>query len=329
MRGLHRAELPVEGHIPSLDGATGWLNSDPLTPYQLRGKVVLVSFWTYSCVNWLRTLPYLRAWAGKYGDDGLVVVGVHTPEFGFEADIDNVRQAAQAMGVQYPIVLDSDYAIWRAFDNHYWPALYVIDHEGRIRHHQFGEGDYERSEMVLQRLLAESGAQVADDLVSVSPRGLEAAADWEHLRSPETYVGYSRAERFASPGGAVPDDAHRYTAPVGLRLNQWALTGDWTVRREAATLNDADGRIAYRFHARDLNLVMGPGMHGASAAFRVLIDGRPPGAARGVDIDEDGGGKMNQPRCHQLVRQPHDVAEHTCEIIFLDSGVDANVFTFG
>jgi thiol-disulfide isomerase/thioredoxin len=329
MRGLHRAELPVEADLPALDAATGWLNSEPLTPAGLRGSVVCVSFWTYSCVNWIRTLPYLRAWADKYGESGLVVLGVHTPEFGFEADIENVRQAAQAMGIDYPIALDSSYGIWRAFDNHYWPALYLVDQEGRIRHHQYGEGDYERSEMVLQRLLAESGRRVPDALVSVSPHGIEAAADWEHLRSPETYVGYARAERFASPGGLTPDEPARYTAPSTLRLNKWALAGDWTVGREAAVLDEADGRISFRFHARDVNLVMGPGSRGASVAFRVLLDGKEPGAARGSDIDEDGSGKMSEPRCYQLIRQSSAVTERTCEIVFFDPQVEANVFTFG
>ena len=329
MRGLHRAELPVEGQLPALDGATGWLGTVPLTPADLRGRVVLVSFWTYSCVNWVRTLPYLRAWADRYRDSGLVVLGVHTPEFGFEADVDNVRQAVQAMGIGYPVALDSRYAVWRAFDNHYWPALYVVDHEGRIRHHQYGEGDYERSEMVLQRLLTDAGAEVTDELAIVTADGIEAAADWATLRSPETYVGHARAERFVSPGGLVADAAARYASPGDLRLNEWGLAGDWTVGAEAAVLGEAEGRIAFRFQARDVNLVMGPGRHGGAVAFRVLVDGRSPGAAAGSDVDEDGIGTMGEPRCYQLVRQPAEVTERTCEVVFQDTGVEAFVFTFG
>ena len=259
--GLHTASvrLPVEGELPALDGATGWLNSPPLTPAGLRGKVVLADFWTYTCVNWLRQLPYVRAWAAKYADHGLVVIGVHTPEFSFEHDPDNVRQATQDLGITYPVALDSDYAVWRAFANHYWPALYFVDAGGHIRHHHFGEGEYEQSEMVIQHLLAEAGAgDVGQELVSVEAPGVEAPADWATLRSPENYTGYERTENFASPGGVLPGQPHSYTAPAQLRFNQWALSGDWTVE-EQATLNAPGGRIVCRFHARDLNLVLATG----------------------------------------------------------------------
>jgi thiol-disulfide isomerase/thioredoxin len=253
------AQLPVEGSLPSLGGAREWLNSPPLTVAGLRGKVVLVDFWTYTCINWLRTLPYLRAWAEKYKDHGLVVIGAHTPEFTFEHDLDNIRRAVKGLRVDFPVAVDNDYAIWSAFDNHYWPALYFADAQGQIRHHQFGEGDYEQSEMIIQRLLTEAGTSlIGQELVSVDPGGVEAAANWDSLWSPETYVGYERAENFASPDGVVLDTRHVYATPVRLRLNQWALAGDWTVGRQATVLNEAGGRIAYRFHARDLHLVMGP-----------------------------------------------------------------------
>src|SRR5215212_2973216 len=322
--------LPIEGAMPSLGGATGWLNSRPLTAAGLRGKVVLIDFWTYTCINWLRQLPYVRAWAEKYRDQGLVVIGVHTPEFAFERDLDNVRRAAKDMRVDYPIAIDSDYAIWRAFDNRYWPALYFVDAQGHIRHHHFGEGDYEQSEMINQRLLAEAGNGGVDhELVSVDARGAEAAADWGSLRSPENYVGYERTENFASPGGAVLDERRVYAAPTRLRLNHWALSGDWTVEEEATVLNEANGRIAYRFHARDLHLVMGPAARGTSVRFRVLIDGQPPGAAHGIDVDDQGNGTVAEQRLYQLVRQPKPIADRQFEIEFLDSGVEALAFTFG
>src|SRR5215212_9979753 len=260
--------LPDEGELPSLGGATGWINSPPLTGAGLRGKVVAVDFWTYSCINWLRSLPYVRAWAAKYRDAGLVVIGVHAPEFEFEKDVSNVRRAATEMRVDYPIAIDSDHAIWRAFENEYWPALYLVDAEGRVRHHRFGEGQYEQSERVIQRLLAEAGAAGVDHgLVAVHPRGTEADADWASLRSPETYVGHERTENFASPGGLVPDEHRTYVAPEPLALNHWALAGDWTVGRQAATLNRAGGRIVHRFHARDLHLVMGPTSPGVPLRF--------------------------------------------------------------
>jgi thiol-disulfide isomerase/thioredoxin len=330
--GLHTASLrlPVEGELPSFDGATGWLNSPPLAPAGLRGKVVLTGFWTYTCINWLRQLPYLRAWAGKYAGHGLVVIGVHTPEFSFEHNADNVRQAVQDMRVTYPVALDNDYAVWRAFGNHYWPALYFADAQGFIRHHHFGEGEYGQSEMVIQQLLAEAGSTGADtDLVSVDARGVEAPADWATLRSPENYTGYERTEDFASPGGAVPGEPHVYTVPARLGLNQWALSGNWTMEAEATTLNAANGQIACRFQARDLNLVMGPAAPQTPVRFRVLVDGQPPGEAHGTDVDGDGNGTVAQQRAYQLIRQRGPITETTFEITFPDPGAQAYSFTFG
>jgi thiol-disulfide isomerase/thioredoxin len=322
--------LPVEGELPSLGGARGWLNSHPLTAAGLRGKVVLVDFWTYTCINWRRTLPYVRAWSEKYRDQGLVVIGVHSPEFEFEKDVDNVRREAKNMQVDYPIAIDSDHAIWRAFNNEYWPALYFIDAQGRIRHHQFGEGDYEQSEMVIQQLLAEAGTgRIGQGLVSVDAQGAEAAADLESLRSAENYVGYARTENLASPGGARLNEPRVYAAPVQPRLNHWALSGDWTMGIQATALNKAGGRIVYRFHARDLHLVMGPAARGTSVRFRVLIDGQPPGAAHGVDVDDQGKGTVTEPRMYQLIRQPEPIADRQFEIEFLDAGVEAYAFTFG
>jgi hypothetical protein len=330
--GLHTAlaRLPAEGELPSFGGATGWLNSPPLTAAGLHGQAVLVSFWTYTCINWLRQLPYLRAWAGKYSGQGLVVVGVHTPEFGFERNADNVSRAVREMRIQYPVAIDSEYAVWSAFDNHYWPALYFADARGLIRHHHFGEGEYQQSEMVIQQLLAEAGSSgVGHELVSVDARGAEAPADWATLRSPENYTGYERTEHFASPGGAVPGKRHVYTAPAELRLNHWALSGDWTMEEQAAALNEAGGQIVCRFHARDLHLVMGPAVPGTSVRFRMLIDGQPPGAAHGIDVDDQGKGTVAEQRLHQLIRQPGPVADRTFEITFLDPGVEAYAFTFG
>jgi thiol-disulfide isomerase/thioredoxin len=330
--GLHfaSAQLPDEGELASFDGATGWLNSPPLTPADLRGKVVVVDFWTYTCINWLRQLPYVRAWAEKYSSHGLVVIGVHTPEFSFEHNADNVRRAVQDMGITYPVPTDNNYGVWLAFDNHYWPALYFADAQGRIRHHHFGEGEYGQSEMVIQQLLGEAGSTGAGtDTVSVDPRGLEVPADWASLRSPENYTGYERTEGFSSPGGPVPGKPHVYTIPARLRLNQWALSGDWTMEEEPATLNAAGGQIAYCFHARDLNLVMGPAAPGTSLPFRVSIDGQPPGEAHGTDTDADGNGTLSQQRVHQLIRQPGPIAERTFEITFPDPGAQAYCFTFG
>jgi thiol-disulfide isomerase/thioredoxin len=303
--------LPAEGELPAFGGATEWLNSEPLTASGLRGSVVLVDFWTYTCINWLRSLPYIRAWAEKYRDRGLVTIGVHTPEFPFEHDVANVRRAMAAMRVDYPVAIDNDYAIWSDFDNHYWPALYIADAQGQLRHHRFGEGEYEESEMVIQHLLG-----VDDDLVAVDADGIEAAADWRNLGSPENYLGSDRTQGFAAPGAF-------------LGLNDWGLTGDWARGREAIRLNEAGGRIAYRFHARDLHLVMGPPAgHGGPVRFRVSIDGHPPGPDHGADTDEEGNGTAGYQRLYQLVRQ-RDVADRTFEIEFLDAGVEAHAFTFG
>jgi thiol-disulfide isomerase/thioredoxin len=322
--------LPIEGELPSLGSATEWLNSQPLTPAGLRGKVVLIDFWTYTCINWLRSLPYVRAWAEKYKDQGLVVIGVHAPEFAFEKNVDNVRRAAKDMRVDYPIALDNDHAIWRAFENKYWPALYFVDVQGHIRHHQFGEGEYEQSEMIIQQLLADAGnSSIGHELVSVDARGAEAAADWSSLKSPENYLGYERTENFASPGGAVLDKRRDYAAPARLRLNHWVLSGDWTVESQATVLIKANGRIAYRFHARDLHLVMGPATRGTSVRFRVLIDGEMPGAAHGIDVDDQGNGTVGEQRLYQLIRQPEPIADRHFEIEFLESGVEAYCFTFG
>jgi thiol-disulfide isomerase/thioredoxin len=330
--GLHltSAALPVEGELPSFDGATGWLNSPPLTPAGLRGKVVLAGFWTYTCINWLRQLPYLRAWAGKYSASGLVVIGVHTPEFGFEHNQDNIRRAVRDFRIDYPVAIDSDYAIWTGFDNHYWPALYFADAQGRIRHHHYGEGEYQQSEMIIQQLLAEAGAaDVDEDMVAVDAVGLEAPADWGSLRSPETYTGYERTENFASPGGPVPDKPHSYAAPPGLRLNHWALSGDWTMGEQATTSEGAGGQITCRFQARDLHMVLGPAVPGTSVRFQVLLDGQPPGASHGLDLDEHGHGTLTEQRLHQLIRQHERVNERTFQITFFDPGAQAYSFTFG
>ncbi|HTJ59482.1 MAG TPA: thioredoxin family protein [Devosiaceae bacterium] len=323
---------PTSGQteIASLQHADEWLNSPPLTAQALGGKVVLVQFWTYTCINWLRTLPYIRAWAEKYRDKGLVVVGVHAPEFEFEKDPGNVRQAVKNMRIEYPVPLDSEHVIWQAFGNQYWPALYFIDAEGRVRYQQFGEGSYRQSEMVIQELLAEAGATGLDmEPVSVDAGGIEAAADWDDLRSGENYVGYERTEDFASPGDIAFDVPGTYQLPHDLRLNDWALSGDWTVRGDAIKLNAADGGIAYKFHARDLHLVMGPAASGAPVDFRVRIDGKPPGAAHGADIDEQGNGTVSEQRLYQLIRQPGPIDDRQFEIEFLGPGVEAFAFTFG
>src|SRR6266536_6025269 len=322
--------LSFEAEMPSLGGATAWLNSPPLSVADLRGKVVLIDFWTYTCINWLRTLPYVRAWAEKYKDHGVVVIGVHTPEFSFEHDLENVRRAAKDMRVAYPIAIDNDYAVWDAFDNHYWPALYLVDAQGHIRYHHFGEGAYEQSEMMIQHVLAEAGiGGIDDELVSVDASGAESAADWDSLRSAENYVGYERTEHFASPGGAVLDTPHVYAVPARLMLNQWALAGEWTMGEQATLLNTANGRIADRFHARDLHLVRGPAARGTSVRFRVRIDGQPPGEAHGSDVDEQGNGTVTDQRLYQLIRQPGHIADRQFEIEFLDAGVEAFAFTFG
>jgi cytochrome c biogenesis protein CcdA/thiol-disulfide isomerase/thioredoxin len=324
-----RADLPVEGVLPPLTGAVTWLNSPPLSREALKGKVVLVDFWTYSCINCLRTLPYVRAWADKYKDQGLVVIGVHTPEFAFEKNVDNVKKAIADLKVGYPVAVDNDYAIWRAFGNNYWPAHYFIDGEGRIRHHHFGEGQYAESERVIQDLLAEAGRTAeAHDLVKVDGTGAEAAPAMLDVASPETYIGYARAAHFVSAGGAAHDTAHSYTTREP-GLNEWGLAGDWTIGAEHAVLNNAGGRIVYLFHARDLHLVLGPGPNGKPVRFRVTIDGAEPAGNHGTDTNASGEGLVDSERLYQLVRQNGPVTDHTFEIEFLDPGVQAFAFTFG
>jgi hypothetical protein len=326
----HPIPLPDEGPLPSFAGATLWLNSQPLTPEALRGKVVLVDFSTYTCINWLRTLSHVRAWAEKYTDHGLVVINVQTPEFEFEKNLDNVRWASKEMSVVYPTAVDNDYAIWNAFNNHYWPALYIVDAKGRIRHHQFGEGDYERSEAIIKQLLTEAGQKnIGPELAPIHESGAEVGADWSTLKTGETYVGTDRAEHFASPGGLAGGKTRLYSSPEQLKLNQWALAGEWTAGKQGTVSNKASGRIVFRFHARDVHLVMGPSEKGASVRFRVRIDGAPPGAAHGVDVDAQGNGTVTRQRLYQLIRQPSPIADRTFEIEFLDPGAEAFVFTFG
>ncbi len=330
LHGFPTGQIGSQTELASLERASEWLNSLPLTPSALRGKVVLIDFWTYTCINWRRTLPYVRAWAEKYRDQGLVVIGVHAPEFSFEKNLNNVRWAVKDMRIDYPIAVDNDHAIWRAFKNQYWPALYFIDSQGRVRHHYFGEGSYEQSEMIIQELLREAGVgDVSREPVKVDARGLDATADWGSLKSAENYVGFDRTENLASPGGAVLDKPRMYELPARLRLNEWALSGDWTVKNDTAVLNKASGSITYRFHARDLHLVMGPAAPGTPVRFRVLIDGQPPDAAHGVDVDELGNGTVTEQRLYQLIRQPKPIAERQFEIEFLGSGVEAFAFTFG
>jgi thiol-disulfide isomerase/thioredoxin len=296
-------------HMPSLDGATGWVKSDPLGPAELRGHVVLVNFWTWTCINWLRQEPYVRAWSQAYRDDGLLVIGVHTPEFSFEHDLEGVRRAVAVREIDYPVAQDNDYAIWTAFANHYWPALYFVDKDGVIRDQHFGEGRYEESERVIQELLG-----VERELVPVEGVGAEAEADWDHLRTPETYLGYARGQQ------AAPRD--------GLSLNEWALVGDWKTGPENVALEQAGGSIAFRFLARDAHLVLTPGEH-EPIPFRVVLDGEAPGASHGVDVDEDGNGLLREGRVYQLVRQHDGVRERTLEITFLEPGAEAYAFTFG
>jgi thiol-disulfide isomerase/thioredoxin len=322
-------DLPFEGHLPPFSGATQWLNSEPLTPQGLRGRVVLVNFWTYTCVNWLRTLPYVRAWATKYADAGLTVVGVHTPEFGFEHDLDNVVAQSRALGVEYPVVVDNDYAIWSAFSNHFWPATYIADEQGRLRYHHFGEGEYAMTEMVLQRLLLAAGADVDEDLVTVEPRGLEVAADWRSVGSPETYLGYEQSTGFASDRLARYGRSHLYSAAPRLPLNHWDLTGTWTVGPGNSRSDDAGGRLAFQFRARDVNLVMGPAPGSGPVRFRVRLDGRSAQGATGTDVAADGSGTVAEQRCYQLIRQDGPVEQRRFEIEFLDAGVEAFCFTFG
>jgi cytochrome c biogenesis protein CcdA/thiol-disulfide isomerase/thioredoxin len=324
------APLPVEGELPPLSGAIQWLNSSPLTAQDLRGKVVLVDFWTYSCINCLRSLPYVKAWAQKYRDQGLVVIGVHAPEFAFERNVDNVKRATHDLGIDYPVAIDNNYAIWRAFGNQYWPAHYFVDAKGQIRFHHFGEGDYAHSEQVIQQLLAEAGHASAAAMVSdTAAKGVQMAADNTDMLSPETYVGYERAENFAGRGGESHDRVHAYAAPAQLALNNWGLAGAWNVGAEQATLAASTGTIVYRFHARDLHLVLGPGKDNKPVRFRVSIDGAAPGDAHGTDVKADGTGTVTEQRLYQLVRQTGDVKDRTFTIEFLDPGVEAYAFTFG
>jgi thiol-disulfide isomerase/thioredoxin len=309
--------------------ATEWLNSPPQSAADLRGKVVVVQFWTYTCVNWRRTLPYIRAWDAKYRAQGLVVIGVHTPEFDFEENVANVRSALGEMHITYPVAIDNQRVIWDAFHNVYWPALYLLDAKGHIRYRQFGEGDYARTEHEIQKLLAESGGNPSNNLTVVEPHGAEVPADLENLRSPESYVGYEMAERFASKGGAVPNRQHEYEAPKHLSRNEWAVAGSWTIQRQAAVLNDANGKIGFRFHARDLNLIMAPLVSGTPVRFRVLIDGHSPGPSRGTDIDEQGYGAVSGARMYQLIRQSGPIADQEIFIEFLSAGVSVYDFTFG
>jgi len=317
--------------LASLGGATAWLNSPPLTATDLQGKVVLVDFWTYTCINWLRTLPYVRGWSAEYRERGLVVVGVHTPEFTFEEDIDNVRMAVQARGITYPVAIDNRRAIWNGFGNQYWPALYFIDATGRVRDHHFGEGNYKESEARIRQLLAAARRDGVTDreAVTIEARGPEVGADWSSLKSSETYIGHQKAENFVSSGGAAVNRRRTYSVPPRLRLNQWALSGEWTVKTESAVLNAAGGRIAFRFHARDLHLIMGPSERRGTVGFRVSIDGQPPGAGHGSDVDGSGKGTVTEQRLYQLIRQSEPIADRQFEIEFLDSGVEAFAFTFG
>lgn len=322
--------LPIEGNLPPLDGAVQWLNSPPLTAQALKGKVVLVDFWTYSCINCLRTLPYVKAWAEKYRDQGLVVIGVHAPEFAFERDVGNVTKAMKDLGINYPVAIDNDYKIWRAFNNEYWPAHYFADAQGRIRYHHFGEGEYAESERVIQQLLREAGAsKVADGLIKADATGVQLAPDMNEVRSPETYVGYQRAAHFVPETGLVPDKVSAYSAPLQLALNDWGLDGQWNVGSERATSTAPASRIVYRFHARDLHLVLGPGADGKPVRFKVLIDGKAPGDAHGTDVAPDGSGSVTEQRLYQLVRQSGGVTDRTFSIEFLDPGVSAYAFTFG
>jgi thiol-disulfide isomerase/thioredoxin len=324
MTVFERLRMPFERlRMPSLGGATEWLNSEPLGPAELRGHVVLVNFWTLTCINWLRQEPYVRAWSKAYRDDGFVVIGVHTPEFSFEHEIDRVQVAAKERGIDYPVAADNDYAVWGAFANHYWPALYFIDAEGIIRDHHFGEGRYEESERVIQRLLG-----VDRELVSVEGLGVEAEADWDHLRTPETYLGYRRSAQFASSDGAALDERRAYEFPERLNVNDWALAGEWTVGRENVVLDQPGGTIAYRFHARDAHLVRSRGVRGP-IPFRVLLDGEAPGPSHGVDVDEDGNGLLRDGRLYQLAREHDAVGERTLEIILCEPGAEAYSFTFG
>jgi len=322
--------LPIEGELPSLAGAVQWLNSPPLSAEALRGKVVLIDFWTYSCINCLRTLPYVTAWAEKYKDQGLVVIGVHAPEFAFERDANNVKNAVKKLGVTYPVALDNDFKIWRAFDNQYWPAHYFVDANGHIRYHHFGEGAYAESEQVIQQLLREAGhSGVGSELTHVKAQGAQQGSDRANVQSPETYLGYERGEHFASTPQAVADADTTYRLPAAADLNQWGLDGQWKIGSQQASLTGAKGSISYRFHARDLHLVMGPASDGKPVRFRLTIDGKTPNGAHGSDTAADGTGTVTEQRLYQLLRQPGEIEDHTFSIEFLDPGVNAYAFTFG
>jgi hypothetical protein len=321
--------MPQRGFAPVLTGGTGWLNSTPLTPEKLRGHVVLYVFCTYTCINWLRTLPYVRAWDAKYGDHSLVVVGIHTPEFAFERDVGNVRRAADSQHIQFSVVLDSDYALWRSFDNPYWPALYLADHRGVIRYEHFGEGRYETTERAIQQLLFEAGAEVSQDLVEVTGTGEEASADWDDLESAETYLGYGRSEGFTSVDGLRRDAPHEYSVPSDLPRNSWALSGEWRIRPDRIAAHRPGANLVTGFHARDLNLVMTRADQALPRRFRVSVDGRAPGDAHGLDVNAAGTGLVVEPRMYQLLRQQHPITDRTAEITFPDGGAEAFVITFG
>jgi cytochrome c biogenesis protein CcdA/thiol-disulfide isomerase/thioredoxin len=331
MSGKAAERLPNEGELPSLDGATAWLNSTPLTPAELRGKVVVIDFWTYSCINCLRALPYVKTWYEKYKDYGLVVIGIHAPEFAFEKDEANVKRAVKDLGVNYPVALDNNYAIWQAFNNQYWPAHYFIDAQGKVRSHHFGEGKYDESEQTIRDLLTEAGVQNLPEPASknVKANGVQAAADEANVKSPETYLGYERAEHFSSPEGFAADESKTYKLPYNFTLNDWALEGNWLVDKEKAVLIHAPGKLVFRFSARDLHLVLGPNVNGKPVRFRVLLDNVAPAKSHGVDIDAEGNGIIKEQRLYQLIRQQGDVKEHTFTIEFLDEGAQAFSFTFG
>jgi len=316
--------------LPGLAGATGWLNSPLLTAKQLKGKVVLIDFWDYSCINCIRAIPYVRAWADKYKDNGLVVIGVHTPEFDVEQQTANIQKSVTKFGITYPVAIDNNYAVWSAFHNQFWPAHYFIDVKGKVRYEHFGEGGYEQSEQWIQKLLKEANAQpMAATVVNVRGRGVEAAADTRDVRSPETYIGYARAQNFASPGGLKRDREQFYAKPGRLRLNEWGLAGTWLDHQQMAILSSAGGNITFRFHARDLHLVLGPSIDGKPVRFRVTVDGQSSGDNHGVDTDAQGNGVVTDHRLYQLVRQKGSVSDHTFTIEFLDAGVQAFSFTFG
>jgi thiol-disulfide isomerase/thioredoxin len=328
--GVSRTNVLAPKMSPSLSGATGWLNSQPLNLKDLHGKVVLIDFWTFTCINWRRTLPYIRQWASKYKDQGLVVIGVHTPEFSFEYKLDNVRQSIKGMNIDYPIAVDNNYEIWRSFQNEYWPALYLIDASGKLRYQKFGEGDYAESELKIQELLTEALAKnVPDQPVAIHPDGFEAAADWENLRSPENFLGYDRTQGFVSPGGITPDKQVQYKVPSRLKLNQWALSGEWIMGKENVRLSQGQGRLIYCFHARDLNIIMGPVKAGTLIKFRVLIDGNPPGPVHGLDVDSNGNGIVTEQRMYQIIRQAGSIKDRIFQIEFSDPEVEVYDFTFG